>query len=129
MADRIGRIVHDAIGDSRTPHLAVSEVPGAGMLLAGNSGKKRLSAADQDAGTNHLLGVGALGKPQPLKSGGDPRISGGIRRSIELCSRGITDEHIPTTQKSWRGSPPRWSKGRGGSTNPRTIGTLPCTVR
>ena len=48
---------------------AVSEVPGAGMLLAGNSGKKRLSAADQDAGTNHLLGVGALGKPQPLKSG------------------------------------------------------------
>ncbi|WP_433296789.1 hypothetical protein ACQPZQ_16945 [Pseudonocardia sp. CA-142604] len=64
MTDRIARIVYDAVAHTNTPHVAASDVAGAGMLLAANSGKRGLSEEAQTAGIDHLLDVGTRGESQ-----------------------------------------------------------------
>jgi hypothetical protein len=67
MQDRVGRIAHKAV--SQTPHVAVSEVPGSGMLLAANTGAKALKPDEQAAAIRSLTEAGDLEAPLPAGNG------------------------------------------------------------
>ncbi|WP_052863038.1 eCIS core domain-containing protein [Streptomyces niger] len=111
LQDRLAREAH-APNARKTPHVAVTHVPGEGIRYSSNSGQKKLSEAKQEAG---LASVDAAKDPAaPLSD--DPR-----RRKDQLKLRAAhsgdyetvhkDDPDLAATTKSLRSSRGTWNGG------------------
>ncbi|MCB5908475.1 hypothetical protein [Streptomyces pinistramenti] len=111
MKDRMARTAHVPVG-RRTPHVAVSDVPGDGMMFSSNSGNKKLSEARQQEALGHL--ESAMDPRQPLSD--DPR-----RRKDQLKLRAAVtgqygqvhsgDANLARTTKAMRDKKLTWDGG------------------
>ncbi|MFJ1709114.1 hypothetical protein [Kitasatospora sp. NPDC088346] len=118
MLDRVARIGMGVVGDSSTPHLAATVMPNSRLGIAGNTGNRMVTSADQ-ARVDREFTDFANPSVRPY---GEPRSDKDLRKFRALLSGDYADAHGNSTEMATIASAIRggadWTRSLVGAAGP-----------